>query len=54
MFQATFTCQPLTILRVIRSYDFTIRREEKAPDGYRVAALTINGQFPAPLIEANW
>ncbi|KAB5531303.1 multicopper oxidase-domain-containing protein [Coniochaeta sp. 2T2.1] len=39
---------------VIRSYDFTIRRQKKAPDGYMKDVLTINGQFPAPLIEANW
>jgi hypothetical protein len=39
---------------VIRSYDFTIKRQKKAPDGYLKNVLTINGQFPAPLIEANW
>ena len=39
---------------VIRTYDFTIKRQTKAPDGYLKNVLTINGQFPAPLIEANW
>ncbi|RFU25815.1 hypothetical protein B7463_g10521, partial [Scytalidium lignicola] len=39
---------------VIRNYDFTIKREKKAPDGYLKNVLVINGQFPGPLIEANW
>jgi FtsP/CotA-like multicopper oxidase with cupredoxin domain len=39
---------------VIRTYDFTIKRETKAPDGYLKNVLVINGQFPGPLIEANW
>jgi hypothetical protein len=39
---------------VIRAYDFTIKREKKAPDGYLKNVLVINGQFPGPLIEANW
>ncbi|KUJ12474.1 uncharacterized protein LY89DRAFT_756956 [Mollisia scopiformis] len=39
---------------VIRSYDFTIKREKKSPDGYQKDVLIINGQFPGPLIEANW
>lgn len=39
---------------VIRTYDFTIKRQKKAPDGYLKSVMTINGQFPAPLIEANW
>jgi len=39
---------------VIRAYDFTVKREQKAPDGYLKNVLIINGQFPGPLIEANW
>lgn len=39
---------------MIRTYDFTIKREKKAPDGYLKNVLVINGQFPGPLIEANW
>ncbi|RFU35069.1 hypothetical protein B7463_g1293, partial [Scytalidium lignicola] len=39
---------------VIRAYDFTIKREVKAPDGYQRRLILINGQFPGPLIEANW
>lgn len=39
---------------VIRSYDFTVQRGKKSPDGYSKDVLIINGQFPGPLIEANW
>jgi FtsP/CotA-like multicopper oxidase with cupredoxin domain len=39
---------------VIRKYDFTVKRGKKSPDGYQKDVLVINGQFPAPLIEANW
>ncbi|TAQ86568.1 hypothetical protein B7494_g5109 [Chlorociboria aeruginascens] len=39
---------------VIRSYDFTISKGVISPDGYQKEALLINGQFPGPLIEANW
>ncbi|KAI6370778.1 hypothetical protein MCOR31_004434 [Pyricularia oryzae] len=38
----------------IRSYDWTISRGTIAPDGYEVPALLINGQYPGPMIEANW
>ncbi|TAQ83732.1 hypothetical protein B7494_g7952 [Chlorociboria aeruginascens] len=39
---------------VIRSYDWTVARGFKAPDGYEKEGLFINDQFPGPLIEANW
>ncbi|KAH8791165.1 Cupredoxin [Hyaloscypha finlandica] len=39
---------------VIRKYDFTVSRGTAAPDGYSKNALLINGQFPGPLLEANW
>ncbi|CAD6594145.1 MAG: hypothetical protein ASARMPRED_008719 [Alectoria sarmentosa] len=39
---------------VIRSYDFTIARGTVSPDGYSKSMLLINGQYPGPLIEANW
>lgn len=39
---------------VIRAYDFTIARGKKSPDGYLKDVLLVNGQFPGPLIEANW
>ncbi|TAQ91423.1 hypothetical protein B7494_g134 [Chlorociboria aeruginascens] len=39
---------------VTRSYDFTIERGILAPDGVNKSMVLINGQFPGPLIEANW
>ena len=39
---------------VTRFYDFTISRGTVAPDGYSKPSILINGQFPGPLIEANW
>lgn len=40
---------------ITRHYDFTISRGELAPDGYlKKSGILINGQFPGPLIEANW
>ncbi|TVY15230.1 oxidoreductase ptaK [Lachnellula arida] len=39
---------------VIREYDFTIKRGQIAPDGYMKNVLLINGQFPGPMLEANW
>ena len=44
----------LTICSVIRRYEFTISRKTIAPDGYQKKSILINGQFPGPLIEANW
>lgn len=39
---------------VIRKYEFIVSRGTAAPDGYSKNALLINGQFPGPLLEANW
>lgn len=39
---------------VIRKYDFTIHRGFIAPDGVNRSVILVNGQFPAPLLEANW
>lgn len=39
---------------VTRSYDFTIARATLAPEGIPKEMMLINGQFPGPLIEANW
>lgn len=44
----------LTHQGVIRSYDFTISRGLIAPDGYERDVLLVNGQYPGPLVEANW
>ncbi|KAL1305132.1 hypothetical protein AAFC00_002057 [Neodothiora populina] len=39
---------------VTRYYEFTISRGTIAPDGVLRDVILINGQFPAPAIEANW
>ena len=39
---------------MIRFYDFTISRGTAAPDGFFKPVILINGEFPGPLIEANW
>lgn len=39
---------------ITRFYDFTIQRGFIAPDGVNKSVLLVNGQFPAPTIEANW
>ncbi|RCI16163.1 hypothetical protein L249_1819 [Ophiocordyceps polyrhachis-furcata BCC 54312] len=39
---------------VVRRYDFTISRAVLAPDGYQRDCIVVNGQFPGPVIEANW
>ena len=39
---------------VTRYYDWTITRESCAPDGVNVTCLLVNGQYPGPMIEANW
>ncbi|GME49106.1 laccase-1 precursor [Neofusicoccum parvum] len=35
-------------------YNFTIERHPMSPDGYKKDVLLVNGQFPGPLVEANW
>lgn len=47
-----YTDPPTT--NVTRYYDFTISRGLIAPDGYEKPSLLVNGQFPGPLIEADW
>ncbi|KAI1851207.1 hypothetical protein JX265_006165 [Neoarthrinium moseri] len=39
---------------VTRTYDWTITRQTGSPDGVPNELLLINGQFPGPLVEANW
>lgn len=36
------------------NYDFTIERGVIAPDGFNKSVLLVNGQYPGPLISANW
>lgn len=42
------------VIRVTRYYDFDIRRGLLSPDGFQKPGIFVNGQFPGPLIEANW
>lgn len=37
-----------------RYFDFTVSRALASPDGYQKHVILINGQFPGPMIEANW
>ncbi|GKT70477.1 multicopper oxidase [Colletotrichum tofieldiae] len=39
---------------IVRKYEWTIQRAVLAPDGFEQTLLTVNGQFPGPLLEANW
>lgn len=39
---------------ITRSYEFRISRSQIAPDGYLKDVILINGQFPGPMVEANW
>lgn len=39
---------------VTNKYEFTIERHQLQPDGYKKDVLLVNGQYPGPLIEANW
>ncbi|KAI0451212.1 multicopper oxidase-domain-containing protein [Xylaria acuta] len=45
---------PVPVTGVTRHYNFTITRQSKNPDGVTKSMLLANGQFPGPLIEANW
>ncbi|KAI0154133.1 multicopper oxidase [Xylariaceae sp. FL1272] len=47
-----YTTAPMT--GISRHYDFNISRGLIAPDGYEKSAILVNGQFPGPLIQANW
>jgi len=39
---------------ITRKYVFTVSRSIIAPDGVEKQGIVVNGQFPGPLIEANW
>ncbi|RYP66905.1 hypothetical protein DL771_007562 [Monosporascus sp. 5C6A] len=39
---------------VTRYYNFDVARARLSPDGFEKEMIVINGQFPGPLIEANW
>ena len=44
----------IPITNITRYYDFEISRGRISPDGVLRDVILVNGQFPAPLIEANW
>jgi hypothetical protein len=48
------TCGTIPNTGITRFYDFTVAYQKIAPDGVTKNGLTVNGQFPGPLIEANW
>jgi FtsP/CotA-like multicopper oxidase with cupredoxin domain len=39
---------------VTRTYEMNVAYQTIAPDGVTRNGLTVNGQFPGPLVEANW
>ncbi|KAK6840751.1 multicopper oxidase [Apiospora arundinis] len=39
---------------VTRSYDWTLTKQTVAPDGVDTPLVLVNGQFPGPVVEANW
>jgi hypothetical protein len=50
----TDPCTDVPNTGVVRQYHFVIARGHLAPDGVKKPGILINGQFPGPLIEANW
>ena len=47
-------CAAMPDTGVTRTYNFKVAYGDIAPDGVEKNAILINGQFPGPLIEANW
>ncbi|KAF2875606.1 Cupredoxin [Massariosphaeria phaeospora] len=47
-------CPQMPDTGVTRTYDLRVAYQTIAPDGVIRNGLTFNGQFPGPLIEANW
>jgi Multicopper oxidase len=47
-------CSGMPTNGVTRVYDLTVSYQKIAPDGVVKNGITINGQFPGPLLEANW
>lgn len=39
---------------IVRPYEWNITRGIIAPDGYEKKVILVNGQYPGPLVEANW
>jgi hypothetical protein len=47
-------CGKMPDTGVVNHYDFDIAYDVAAPDGVKRNVILVNGQFPGPLIEANW
>lgn len=47
-------CGAMPNTGVTRKYEFSVNYGVIAPDGVKKNGILINGQFPGPLIEANW
>ncbi|KAI4629445.1 uncharacterized protein J4E87_003709 [Alternaria ethzedia] len=52
--KADLLCPSMPDTGVTRTYDLHVAYQTIAPDGVTRNGLTVNGQFPGPLIEANW
>jgi hypothetical protein len=47
-------CPKMPDTGITRTYDLHVAYQTISPDGVTRNGLTVNGQFPGPLIEANW
>lgn len=47
-------CPKMPETGVTRTYDLHVAYQTIAPDGVTRNGLTVNGQYPGPLVEANW
>lgn len=47
-------CPKMPDTGVTRTYDLHVAYQTIAPDGVTRNGLTINGQYPGPMVEANW
>jgi hypothetical protein len=47
-------CPTMPDTGVTRTYDLHVAYQTIAPDGVIRNGLTVNGQFPGPLVVANW
>jgi hypothetical protein len=47
-------CPTMPDTGVTRTYEMHLAYQTVAPDGVTRNGLTINGQLPGPMVEANW
>jgi hypothetical protein len=52
--KADAACPTMPDTGVTRTYDMHVAYQTIAPDGVTRNGLLVNGQFPGPLVEANW